>query len=242
MTDLHIGYERSTEIIKNMVQRIKQEYHPDKHVVVISGDISEIADNRGLALATLEPLSAFTILKAPGNHDYGHSGMSMRWECVRDFDDHFYGGDGRFPKIDLIGGYTFIALDSMREKFYWDFAPEIDDDTGRRTKPKDSAEGLQGCLGIAQRNALEAALEKVQGKTAVIYLHHDPIDGGMSMELLDRHRLESIVRKHKDKIAALLCGHTHDFGQDDSWGVPCYNGGTTGARDGGKPNFRVITL
>ncbi|CAA7615937.1 metallophosphoesterase [Magnetospirillum sp. SS-4] len=243
MTDLHIGVDRCTQIIKNMVSRIRNDFNPDTDVVVISGDIADTAESRTLALATLAPLTPFRILMVPGNHDYGHSGLGMAWECVQDFDQDVYGGNGHFPKVDTIGDITFIGLDSMREKFFWDDPPDPYEDTNRRTKPKPTAEGLQGCLGNSQRNALKAILQGLpSGQKAVLYMHHDPVKGQIAMELLDRVQLKTIVGDHKSKIAALLCGHTHKFRVHDSWPIESYNGGTSGARDGGEPNLRLIDL
>jgi 3',5'-cyclic AMP phosphodiesterase CpdA len=243
LTDLHIGVPRCTEIISNMVSWIRTTRSPDDHVVVISGDIGDTAEFLPLALATLAPLFPFHVLKIPGNHDYGHSGLSMAWTCVQQFDQHIYGGDGRFPKVDRIGNITFIGLDSIREKFFWDDPPDLYDDSNRKTTPKQSAEGLQGCLGLSQRNALNTILSELpSGDRAVLYLHHDPIKGGISMELLDRAPLKKVVTTHGDKVTALLCGHTHKFSADTAWNSKCYNGGTAGARDGGEPDLRIIDL
>lgn len=243
MTDLHIGVDRCTQVIKNMVSRIRAEFDPVTDVVVISGDIADTAESRTLALATLAPLAPFRILMAPGNHDYGHSGLGMAWECVQQFDQDVYGGNGQFPKVDTIGDTTFIGLDSMREKFFWDEPPDLYEDTGRRASPKSTAEGLQGCLGNSQRSALDAILKTLPvGQKAVLYMHHDPVKGQFSMELLDRVQLKKIVGDHKSRIAALLCGHTHKFRVHASWPISSYNGGTSGARDGGAPNLRLIDL
>lgn len=234
ITDLHIGYPHCTDVMKRVVSQILEKFQPGDTAIVVSGDIGDTARDLDLALQVLQPLHNFPIFIIPGNHDYG-SGPSMYWKNVVRFDDRLYAGRGEFPKVATLGNVTFIGLDSMREKFYWDTTIDFDSNEGRLSKPKTSAEGLQGCLGMNQRDRLEEELKKVPaGNKTVVYLHHDPTyvpsTGGIGMELLDRVRFQDLAKKYK--VTAVLCGHSHHFHDDSAWGVDdFFNGGTSGDKD-----------
>jgi 3',5'-cyclic AMP phosphodiesterase CpdA len=173
--------------------------------VVVTGDITNVSLNSEYAdaRALLDGVAARAeVTVVPGNHDIylpeiGHEGR---------FPHHFapfLHSDlpelavdvpaGRFPCVKLRGPAAFIALSSAVPR-----------------PPFVSA----GHLGGAQLAALAATLAhpEVARRTAVVLIHHDPLDSRLRLEQLRSGLVDALaLRKALSRVARglVLFGHLH---------------------------------
>ena len=237
LSDLHIGFIKQDlkKRFEGIVQSICFVKEPAKdYVIVITGDLAEKAtdsSNYEAAKMYVEKLQShnFTVLVAPGNHDYG-TGTKANHKYQKKFKQLFYDDENLiFPKLDIIDEIAFIGLDSMEEEM--------------NTFDK---LGANGELGKAQRERLDVLLDQEEVKKShyrVVYLHHHPFDPWVLHELKDSNELGDILKKHGN-IDAILFGHNHHFRKwNGKWGIKrCYDAGSS-TRKHNKPSFhRVIDL
>ena len=234
LSDTHLGYDglsdRMEEIVVGMISKIE---NPRDYIVVHTGDIVEDANLESSyddALKHFDRLKSagFTVLFAPGNHDYGTGSIGHK-KFINKFKESFYGtSDLSFPKKNIIDNIAFIALDSMAEELNWHdrlFA--------------------EGELGLTQLAALSKVLNNQDVKDAeytVVYLHHHPFHPWPFHYLKDAEELGKVLQK--SKIDALLFGHNHSGDVwNGEWGIKrVYDAGTSTGK-GGKPSpHRVIDL
>lgn len=241
LSDLHVGYKDLSTVFSGMIDRLIYLYDNSEHIIVITGDTIDDITKEGqleMALAEIARLrnDDFTVLVAPGNHDYGKGGGGATKAEMRKFKAAMYGNpEEPFPKFDKVDNIAFIALDSMQG--------EIEKGTG--------LSGADGKIGKTQRNALDDMLSNNPKVAAcdykVVYLHHHPIDTGKLFKkwthgLGDASKLRKIIEKHN--IDALLFGHNHD-GKHwcPSWGVKrAYDAGSSTGKNGSQGKHRVIDL
>lgn len=234
LTDTHIGFQDLSTKMGDIVTRIiYTKEDASNYVIVHTGDVVEDATRDGSyeeALSHFNRLkdAGFTVLFAPGNHDYG-TGSRGSEKYVAKFKQSFHGNTSlTYPIKTIIDEIAFIGLDSMAEELhfydkYW----------------------AEGELGDAQLDRLSAMLNSDEVKRCpfkVVYLHHHPFHPKPFHQLKDSKKLEKVLKQHK--ISALLFGHNHDGRVwSGCWGIPrVYDGGTSTSKEG-KPNpHRVIDL
>ena len=233
LSDLHVGYQVCGAKFARIVTNIIFTKEPAvNYVVVVTGDLVETAlqeQNYAEVKASLDRLTnaGFTVLVAPGNHDYG-TGWLGSPAYVTAFKQTFFGTTTvEYPKLDIIEGVAFIGLDSMAEEVNWYdmlFA--------------------QGELGRAQLKRLTALLKREdvsQCEKRVVYLHHHPFSPQPLHELKDSERLRQAIQ---NKVDVLLFGHNHEGKTwNGKWGIPrCYDGGSSTHKQGAPGPHRVIDL
>lgn len=212
--------------------RLVQGFEPEKHVVLISGDLVENATEpeHYLQMAgyiTRLRQSGFRVLVCPGNHDYGHGWLAFNRYAGWFKETFFADPNFTYPKLDIIENTAFIALDSMAEELHWH-----------------DALLAQGELGQAQLERLEELLhspEVMRAGQRVVYLHHHPFDTQFWHGLKDSDQLRRVV---EGKIDALLFGHKHEGGTwNGQWGIPrIYDAGTCTGKGGKTMLHRVMDL
>ncbi len=237
LSDLHIGHEDCGTKFRTIIDNIAFLKQPaENYVIVITGDIVDNAnidgqmDEAAEDLALLESLG-YIVLPAPGNHDYG-TGTLGDGKFIEIFKKkYFRNPDFTYPKLDIIEGTAFIALDSTAEEVHWydRFFSE-------------------GELGQEQLDRLEILLNDaaISSLKKVVYLHHHPFDFKLGMQLRDSDKLKKVI---ENKLDMLLFGHYHVHPSTTGkifhgvWGIPrCYNGGTSTHKNGSPGFQRVIDL
>lgn len=237
LSDLHVGHRDCGEKFRLIVSRIVQTMQPaSDYVIVITGDLVENAyhnEQRQEALQAIAQLKQhqYTVLVAPGNHDYG-TGAWANPKFVDTFKHAFYGNTTvSFPKTDVVDGVLFIALDSNAEELNW--------------YDRMFAEGE---LGRAQLNRLEQILADAaySSMKKVVYMHHHPIDKLMWHQLKDAKKLMSVI---ENKVDVLLFGHLHRVKGsatkqlNGTWGIGrVYNAGSATRKNGNSGCHRIIDL
>jgi len=237
LSDLHIGHEDCGTKFRTIIDNIAFLKQPaENYIIVITGDIVDNANIGGLMDEAASGFELFEnlgyrVLVAPGNHDYGTGTMGDE-KFIDLFKKKYYKKvDISYPKLDIIDGVAFIALDSTAEELHWydRFLSE-------------------GELGKDQLNNLSKMLNspEIADLKKVIYLHHHPFDFKLGMQLRDSEGLKKII---ENKADALLFGHYHVNPSiagrifHGVWGIPrCYNGGTSTHKNGNIGFQRVIDL
>lgn len=196
LSDLHIHKAKSKTDNKNAValcRHLKARYAGDGKAatyVVLSGDLVDDADGRqykNLQQQVLKPLMAdFTVLSAPGNHDYALAGNIPRAKGPANF--RKYVRDITFPYLDVDEneGVAFIGLDSA--------------------DPGDEKWFAEGVIGQPQLEALGDLLAQRKGDFTVIYLHHHPFDRHTFVALRDWREMLEVLEGKADLV---LFGHKH---------------------------------
>lgn len=237
LSDLHIGFKSQdlTKRFEGIVQSIIFVKEPaEDYVIVITGDLVEKATDpvhHKAAKMYLEKLQSqgFTVLVAPGNHDYG-TGTRANHKYQKKFKRLFFDDENLvFPRLDIIDEIAFIGLDSMEEEM------NIFDKLG-----------ANGELGADQLERLDTLLSQQDVKRCdyrVIYLHHHPFDPWIFHELKDSKELGEIIKK-QGNIDAILFGHNHHFRKwNGKWGIPrCYDAGSSTRKNDSESYHRVIDL
>ena len=179
LSDLHIGYPGLLDRFQHISNMILELKNPSRdYVIVITGDLVDNDDDSNYegACYYIQYLrdNGFTVLVAPGNHDYAK--LFFHWKRnVKKFKKTYFGStDVIYPKLDIVDygkgkddeGYdkkiAFMGLDSMAEELH----------------VYDSL-WANGELGDKQLERLERMLNKKaveECKYKVIYLHHHPFD------------------------------------------------------------------
>lgn len=237
LSDLHVGHEDCGNKFRTIIDNISFLKQPaENYIIVVTGDIvdnaniSEQMDEASGDLKLLEEMG-YAVLVAPGNHDYG-TGTRGDEKFVELFKKTYFGRtDIVYPKLDIIEGVAFIALDSTAEELHWYDRFLSEGELGE--------DQLRGLTRIINDPSI-ADLKKV------VYLHHHPFDFKLGMQLRDSDELKKII---ENKIDALLFGHYHAHPSTTGkifhgvWGIPrCYNGGTSTHKNGNPGFQRVIDL
>jgi 3',5'-cyclic AMP phosphodiesterase CpdA len=234
-SDLHIGYRDMGERFQCISDNLIFEKEPaNGYVIVMTGDLLEKAtdpanhEEMRLYIDRLEA-AGYTVLVAPGNHDYGTGGVGSK-KYVRKFKETFFGDTAvQFPKLDIIEGIAFIALDSMAEELNW--------------YDRLFAEGELGEEQLQRLDVMLADDAVAACSYRVVYLHHHPFDPLPLHQLKDSTELGEILAAHSN-IDALLYGHNHmGKKRNGKWSIPrCYDAGTTTRKNGQPGEHRVIDL
>ncbi len=203
LSDIHIGKSNNTNKFASIINWIIE--NKDSHeadAVVITGDI---VDDGALgqyreAHAQINRLKEenFTVLAAPGNHDYGANGIAENWDCVARF-KKYISGNVDYPHAVSLDECVFIMLDSMLQEM------------------KDyELWGAQGELGEQQLSELDRILDSIEenepDKKVVVALHHHPFYYNYFLKLRDDDLFKKVIMdedKGDSRINCLLFGHKH---------------------------------
>jgi 3',5'-cyclic AMP phosphodiesterase CpdA len=234
-SDVHVGYHDCGDRFQGIVRNVIFTKEPaSAYVIAVTGDLVE-SSLGGLNYEEAEIYinrlreAGFTLLLAPGNHDYGTGTLGNK-KYVPIFKKLFLGNaEIVYPKLDILDEIAFITLDTMAEELHWYdrlFA--------------------QGELGRAQLERLDSALARDdvrQCRYRVVLMHHHPFDPWRWHELKDSDALSEVLMGRRN-IDALLYGHNHlGKTRNGKWGIPrCYDAGTTTRKQGMPSLHRVIDL
>lgn len=199
LSDLHLGARHSAERMERLSQGLRARFKgKSKPVLVLTGDLVDqpfgLSNSRMAAHLRLLKAEGFTVLAAPGNHDYGPGSFNFP-PCASRFRRLYLSRpELGYPSLDLVEDTAFIGLDSNAgELNLWDLW------------------GPGGEIGKKQLLALEAMLEKPEVRQArhrVLYMHHHPDDSGFFMGLKDWKELHRLVDR-PGLFSAVLFGHRH---------------------------------
>jgi len=239
LSDLHIGYwgcNRKLSMIRSKIFEFVND--PADTVIILTGDLVDIAFNpisffRVKSFIRSLKEKGFTVLIAPGNHDYGTGGWGLRFFAPLFRWIYFNDPGGSFPRLKIIDDVAFIALDSMAAA--WKGC---------------TAFFAQGKLGEKQLDRLREMInlpEVRECSKRVLYLHHHPFDSRPLLQLKDSDELQKVV---KGKVDAMLYGHFHDQenghfdnGHHGFWDIPrCYNAASSTAKGGKQGRVMMIDL
>ncbi len=203
LSDLHIGksnnFEKSNRVADWILEN--QDTHQSR-VVIISGDLVDDGKTWQFEQAReiVERLRAsrYTVLAAPGNHDYGPEGILESSKSQREFCELISGVE-EYPAVFYLEGQAIILLDSMAEEMrtmeIWD---------------------AQGYLGEDQLKKLDRLLDELAENPAieniVLTLHHHPFDYLFYHGLRDHADLKGVISRRWDgppRVNVLLFGHKH---------------------------------
>ena len=203
LSDLHIGksnnLKKSAKIVDWIIEN--KEAHQSE-LVIISGDLVDDGQiwqfKAAKELLDLMKKEGFTVLVAPGNHDYGPDGIRESKQSQRDFAE-LISGITDYPHLHFTLGQAFILLDSMAEEI-------------RRKE----FFGAQGYLGKKQLQKLDQMLDDLEENPAVenvvLVLHHHPFDFLFFHGMRDQSDLKGVISRRKDRpprVNVLLFGHKH---------------------------------
>ncbi len=246
LSDLHIGKSNNLEKSHLIVDWIieNRDFH-QAEVVIITGDLVDdgklwqFNDARKM-IDRLEEQD-YKVLVAPGNHDYGPSGILESMESQAQF-SQLISGVNEYPALFLSRGQAFVILDSMQEEIR---SREII--------------GAQGYLGLEQLQKLDLLLDDLAENQAVekilLMMHHHPFDYLFYHGLRDHADLKGVISQRPGKpprVNALLFGHKHlerrfndpDDNMEELFGIDLiYASGQTVERNrDGKMVLPVIDL
>jgi 3',5'-cyclic AMP phosphodiesterase CpdA len=246
LSDLHIGksnnLKKSTRIVEWIIEN--KDSHQSE-LVVISGDLIDDGQTwqfeAARDLLDLLKKEDFTVLVAPGNHDYGPDGYRESSQSQKEFAE-LISGVTEYPHLHLTKGQALIILDSMEEEIQ-----------------RKEVWGAQGYLGKLQLQKLDQLLDDLEENRAVenvvLVLHHHPFDFLFYHGLRDQADLKGVISRRKDRPArvnVLLFGHKHiecrfndpDENKEELFGIDMiYASGQTVERNRkGKMVIPVIDL
>ena len=205
MSDLHIGHadhdERFGILCDNLIGQVGGK--AADHVIIITGDLVDDANDRGNYLKVNKRLDYLKeagfehLLVVPGNHDYG-TGDYGNQKFVKLFSQAFYRDELGYPRKDIIDNIAFIGLDSNAEELH--FYDRL------------FAEGELGASQLARLEAILNSQDVQRCGKRVIYLHHHPFDWRPLHQLKDSCRFKLLLTSAISRgisIDALLYGHNH---------------------------------
>lgn len=203
LSDLHIGKSDNIDKCHRIADWIldNQETHQTE-VVIISGDLVDDGQSwqfeqaRGVINRLRD--NGFTVLVAPGNHDYGPDGYRESTTSQQQFCE-LISGIKEYPAVFIIEGQAIILLDSMAEEM--------------RNMDIWSA---QGYLGENQLQELDRTLDELAENPAIeniiLTMHHHPFDYLFYHGLRDDADLKGVIARRRDappRVNVLLFGHKH---------------------------------
>lgn len=246
LSDLHIGKSNNLEKAHRLVDWILE--NQDRHqseLVVISGDL--VDDGQTWQFEQARDLinrlkdAGYSVLTAPGNHDYGPDGFRESPVSKRDFRE-MISQVSEYPAVFIKAGQAFVLLDSMEAEM-----------------EKIEIWGAQGYLGLKQLQKLDLLLDELADNPAVenviLIMHHHPFDYLFYHGLRDHADLKGVISRRKGeppRVKALLFGHKHldhrfnDLGdnKEEIYGIGLiFASGQTVERDeNGKMTLPVINI
>lgn len=242
LSDLHIHISKKDPDNKNaqrLVQHLINRYGSGakgSRYVVLTGDLTDDGDlrqYRNLQAQVLTPLAKrFTLLPAPGNHDYAWKGNVFKPRTPAYFARTVVqpcqkaAGPGRFPCFTARPRQrvVFIGLDSA--------------------DPKDKVHLAAGIVDAEQRATLAALLKAPahRKRLKVVYLHHHPFDRGLGGKLKEADKLLEVLACNAQLV---LFGHRHKHEAFFGWHhVPLMlaSGKVTEVAGGNALTYRVLEI
>lgn len=211
LSDLHIrtsNDKENNQNCKKIIDFIIQQYPNNQPAVVITGDIVDDGHEEQYknAVTLLKPLvdNGFSVLAAPGNHDYGPKGNIYTEKSQKLFQ--------KYILTDLLSNPD-AAQDGVEMENLYPMTTEIDNTLFIGVDSVVGAENefmhfASGEVGKAQRDKLQTILNKNlnSGKNIVVFFHHHPFDRRFVMELDDAKEVMRLLAGRTD----ILCfGHDH---------------------------------
>jgi len=203
LSDLHIGQSDNIEKCSQLTDWIleNQETHQSK-LVIISGDLVDDGQvwqfEQAREIIDRLRQGGFTVLAAPGNHDYGPDGFRESPTSQQDFCE-LISGIEEYPAVFIIEGQAIVILDSMAEEIR-----------------KMEIWGAQGYLGKEQLQKLDQILDDLADNPAieniVLTMHHHPFDYLFYHGLRDHADLKGVIARRLNappRVNVLLFGHKH---------------------------------
>ena len=246
LSDLHIGKSDNIDKCDRIADWIldNRETHQSE-LVIISGDLVDDGQSwqfeqaRGFIARLRE--NGFTVLVAPGNHDYGPGGYRESSTSQQDFCE-LISGVKEYPSVFMIEGQAIILLDSMAEEMQ-----NID------------IWSAQGFLGKAQLQKLDRILDELaenpEVENIILTMHHHPFDYLFYHGLRDDADLKGVIARRRDappRVNVLLFGHKHlekrfndhDDDKEELFGIDMIyaSGQTVERKSDGKMVLPVIDL
>jgi len=245
LSDLHIHRDNlksdnrnARKLVKHLLDRFRG-CAKTKTFIVLTGDLTDdggLPQYRNLAQAVLRPLGIrFSLLAAPGNHDYAVKGNLFRKVAVGRYAEHvvghlkighWAGADQKYPCVTVqrSEGVVFAGLDSADSS--------------------DQAWFAEGYVGQDQCKCLTDVLAEPTYKDyfKVVYLHHHPFDRRFTVKLQGANRL---LRAISERVDLVLFGHKHKHEAFFRWrGVPLQlaSGKVTEAAGGNGLAYRVLEI
>ena len=246
LSDLHIGQSDNIEKCNQIADWIleNRKIHQSE-LVIISGDLVDDGQSWQFEQARefIDRLiqGSFTVLVAPGNHDYGPDGFRESSTSQRDFCE-LISGVKEYPAVFIIEGQAIVILDSMAEEIrnmeIW---------------------GAQGYLGEEQLQKLDQILDDLAENPAVenivLTMHHHPFDYLFYHGLRDHADLKGVIARRIEgppRVNVLLFGHKHienrfndpEDDKEDLFGIDLIyaSGQTVERKSDGKMVLPVIDL
>ena len=203
LSDLHIGKSDNIDKCNRITDWIlENQVTHQSELLIITGDLVDDGQSwqfeqaREFILRLRE--SGYTVLVAPGNHDYGPDGFRESSTSQQDFCE-LISGIKEYPALFNIEGQAIILLDSMAEEIR-----NID------------VWGAQGYLGMEQLQKLDQILDELgknpEVENVVLAMHHHPFDYLFYHGLRDDADLKGIIARRRNgppRVNVLLFGHKH---------------------------------
>jgi len=196
LSDTHFGYgpgsaDRARRVVAHLTAMT-----PPPDLVLVTGDVADHGRAEEYAEAA-EVLSAWpgVLLACPGNHDVRETYAAWRGLPA----------DRPLNEALRVGDVLFLMADSL-----------VPAPPGERVD--------HGVLTAETLAWLDHELgARPEGERAVVCLHHPPLDVGIGLmdpiRLAEPHRLEDVLRRHRD-VVAVLTGHIHSMSAADVAGIP----------------------
>ena len=236
-THFHRNDPDNRLVVDRLISIQNEEFLSSNEVyLMVTGDIVDDGHDVQFANAA-RALSLFPrthCLVAPGNHDYGASGIFYDPVCAR-----------RFDKL--------IASPMAYTRSYFEKMPIVRvlrDAKGRRLMTI----GINACLetvhsldfscgevGERQLKQLDAILNNPEAAAIpkLVYLHFHPFDRGRGLKLRDSAAFMECV---KGRVAALCFGHKHEqklWSGPNQYEIPWIAAAGSLRDDSGKKYFRI---
>ncbi len=246
LSDLHIGQSDNIDKCRQITDWILENRNIHRsELVIISGDLVDDGQKwqfeQALGFISRLREKGFTVLVAPGNHDYGPDGYRESSTSQQDFRE-LISGVKEYPAVFLIGGQAIVLLDSMAEEMQ-----NID------------IWGAQGHLGKDQLQKLDSLLDELDKNQAVdnvvLVMHHHPFDYLFYHGLRDDADLKGVIARRRNappRVNVLLFGHKHierrfndpDDNKEKLFGIDLIyaSGQTVERKSDGKMVLPVIDL
>lgn len=210
LSDLHINSNDLSDenvALKKVVSCIIDKYSSEKPAILITGDLVDdgLESQYMNARNILKPLvnEGFTILPAPGNHDYGLKGNVYTEAAQNRFQQFIMRDLLNIPAADTSENimediYPFVYEDDEAVYYGIDTVVAAEDDFMHLAA---------GEVGQIQLEKFQNLLAAASGeKTKIAYMHHHPFSRLIGFRMKDAQKVMEVMA---EKIDILCFGHKH---------------------------------